>query len=180
MGIAGIKVVHAMPGRVRIKISRLKGKVVAAREIQDRLSEVRGVQRVEANSVTGSVLVLYDPEQMDPLDSLISIGSTFAPLFPGLNMSELQALLTSFSDENNGNGPVVDRISTLLEGLNHEVGKSIGGLNLRLLLPLILFFFGVRGLLFADKVTFPAWYDLLWFAFGSFFMLNPRGFEERR
>jgi hypothetical protein len=180
MGIAGIRVVHAMPGRVRIKISRLKGNVVAARELQDRLSEVRGVQRVEANPVTGSVLVLYDPEELDPLDSLISMGGTFAPLFPGLNISELQALLTSDNDESNGNAPVVDRISTLFGGLNHELGKSTGGLDLRLLLPLILFFLGVRGLLFADKLTFPAWYDLLWFAFGTFFMLNPRGFEERR
>jgi isoamylase len=38
--------------------------------------------------------------------------------------------------------------------------------------PLTLFVLGVRGLLVAKTVPFPAWYDLWWFAFGTFFMLN--------
>jgi Heavy metal associated domain 2 len=180
MGIAGIKVVHAMPGRIRVKISRLKGNPVVAREIEAQLSDVQGIQRVEVNLVTGSVLVFYDPEQMAPSDSLFSLAGTFAALFPGLNPSELQAWLTSSHDEPNGQFSVADRISMCFGSLNQTVGRSTGGLDLRLLLPLILFFFGVRGLLMAEKVAFPTWYDLLWFAFGTFFMLNPQGVEARR
>jgi Heavy metal associated domain 2 len=186
MGIAGIKVVHAMPGRVRIKISRLKGDPAFGREIQERLSDARGIQRVEVNSVTGSVLVLYHAEEMDSFEALISLAGSFAPLLPELNMGELQAWLDSFGDNStfgdnsNGQPSVAARLATLFGALNHEVGKSTGGLDLRLLLPLILFFFGVRGLLVAEKVTVPAWYDLLWFAFGTFFMLNPGRVEEPR
>jgi hypothetical protein len=180
MGIAGIKVVHAMPGRIRVKISRLKDNPAFGREIQQRLSDVQGIQRVEVNLVTGSVLVLYDVAAMDSFDSLISLAGSFAPLFPELNMGELQAWFDAFGDNGDGQPSVAARLSTLFGTLNHEVGKSTGGLDLRLLLPLILLFFGIRGLLVAEKVTFPAWYDLLWFAFGSFFMLNPGRVEERR
>jgi hypothetical protein len=28
--------------------------------------------------------------------------------------------------------------------------------------------------------VFPTWYDLLWFAFGTFFMLNPGAVGGRR
>jgi hypothetical protein len=95
-------------------------------------------------------------------------------------MGELQAWLDSSGDDSNGQPSMAARLSTLFGAVNHEVGKSTGGLDLKLLLPLTLFSFGVRALLVAEKVTFPAWYDLLWFAFGTFFMLNPRRVEEHR
>jgi hypothetical protein len=60
------------------------------------------------------------------------------------------------------------------------VGKVTGGIDLKLLLPLTLFVLGVRGLLVAQKVPFPAWYDLLWFAFGTYFMLNRPEAEGMR
>ena len=186
MAIAGIKVAHALPGRIRVKISRLKGDPAFGRELQERLSDVRGIQRVEVHPVTGSVLVLYAAEELDSLEALMSLAGSLAPLFPELNMSELQAWLDSFGhnstfgDHSNGQPSVAARLSTFFGALNQEVGKSTGGLDLRLLLPLILFFFGIRGLLVAEKVTIPAWYDLLWFAFGTFFMLNPWRVEEPR
>jgi hypothetical protein len=95
MGIAGIKVVHTMPGRVRVKISRLKNNPAFAREIQERLSGIPGIQTVEVSLLTGSVLVLYDAEEMDPFDSLISLGGTLTSLFPELNLDDLQAWFDS-------------------------------------------------------------------------------------
>jgi hypothetical protein len=180
MASAGIKVVHAMPGRVRVKLSRLKNNPAFAREIQERLSGVEGIQRVEVNLVTGSVLLLYDAEGVDPVDSFISLAGTLALLFPELDMSELQTWLGSSGDEPNGQLSVAERLSTLFGAMNQQVGKSTGSVDLKLLLPLTLFLLGVRGLLVAEKVTFPAWYDLLWFAFGTFFMLNPQSVQARR
>jgi hypothetical protein len=95
MGIAGIKVVHTMPGRVRVKISRLKDNPAFAREIQERLLGIPGIQRVEVSLLTGSVLVLYDADEMDPFDSLISLGGTLTSLFPELNLDDLQAWFNS-------------------------------------------------------------------------------------
>lgn len=53
--------VHALEGRLRIKIPEVKGAPLKAREIEGHLSICPGVEEVSANPVTGSVLVLYNP-----------------------------------------------------------------------------------------------------------------------
>jgi copper chaperone CopZ len=53
--------VHAVEGRLRIKIPEVKGAPNQAREIEGHLSLCPGVEEVSANPVTGSVLVLYNP-----------------------------------------------------------------------------------------------------------------------
>jgi hypothetical protein len=179
MGIGDIRVVHAIPGRVRVKISRLKENPVLAREVQARLSTVRGIQYVEVNPVTGSVLVLYDRTTLESLDSLLSLAAWFSPLFPDLEFHELEDWLTSA----NGNGNATsfaERLATFFGDLNAKVGETTGGLDLKLLLPLTLFLLGMRGVLVAGKGVFPTWYDLLWFAFGTFFMLNPSVIRDPR
>jgi hypothetical protein len=179
MGIGGFQVVHAIPGRVRVKISRLKEDPALAREVQERLTAVHGIQQVEVNPVTGSVLVLYDRTVLESLDSLLSLGAEFNSLIPDLELSKLEDWLGSA----NGDGtatPIAERLGTFFGAVNAKVGASTGGVDLKLLLPLALFVLGVRGLAVAGKGVFPTWYDLLWFAFGTFFILNPEVVGGRR
>jgi hypothetical protein len=61
----------------------------------------------------------------------------------------------------------------LLGSLNVGVGKVTGGMDLKVLLPVALFCLGIRSLVASEKLPFPAWYDFLWFAFGTFLALNP-------
>jgi len=171
MSIAGIKLVHAIPGRVRVKIAQLRDNPEFAREICQRLSGVRGIRQIEANPLTGSLLVLYDLEEMTSLESLFALSEIVTPLFPGLDMAQLEEWLGQ-----SGNGPgapasLASSIPATLGALNARVRKATGGLDLKLLLPLTLFVLGVRGLL-AKNVPFPAWYDLWWFSFSTFFILN--------
>jgi hypothetical protein len=179
MGTGGIKVVHAIPGRVRVKIPRLREDPAFAREIQERLSAVQGIQQVEINSVTGSLLVLYDRTALESLDSLLSLAGWFSSLFPDIEFGELESWLAPA----NGNGnatPLTEHLSSFFGGLNTKVSETTGGIDLKLLLPLSLFLLGVRGMMVAGKGVFPAWYDLLWFAFGTFFILNPGVVGGRR
>lgn len=172
MSIAGIKLVHAIRGRVRVKISQLRDNPEFAREICQRLSGVRGIRRIEANPLTGSLLVLYDPEEMTSLESLFALSEIVTPLFPGLDMAQLEEWLGQSGNGSGATASLASGISSGLGTLNARVGKATGGIDLKLLLPLTLFVLGVRGLLVAKNVPFPAWYDLWWFSFGTFFMLN--------
>jgi copper chaperone CopZ len=54
--------VHSVGGRLRIKIATVKGSQTRAGEVERRIAMLRGVERTEANPLTGNVLVLYDPE----------------------------------------------------------------------------------------------------------------------
>jgi hypothetical protein len=53
--------VHALEGRLRIKIPEVKGAPLKAREIEEHLALCTGVEEVSGNPITGSVLVLYNP-----------------------------------------------------------------------------------------------------------------------
>jgi hypothetical protein len=55
---------HEVPGRLRIKIPALKRDAHRAREIQRAIRSVSGVRSTSANTLTGSVTVHYDPEQV--------------------------------------------------------------------------------------------------------------------
>jgi hypothetical protein len=179
MESGGIKVVHAIPGRVRVKIAGLKENADLVREVQGRLSAVQGIQRVEVNPITGSVLILYDRTAFESLDSLLALATHLSPLFPDLDFNGLEDWLAS--ENTNGNTPpVAERLGSFFGGLNVKVSETTGGVDLKFLLPLTLFLLGVRAITVAGKGVFPTWYDLLWFAFGSFFMLNPGVVGGRR
>ena len=53
--------VHALNGRLRIKIPELKGSPLRAQEIENQFNLMTGMQQVSANPVTGSLLFIYDP-----------------------------------------------------------------------------------------------------------------------
>jgi hypothetical protein len=128
---------------------------------------VEGVHRVEANPVTGSILLLYDATERE------AVGQTLQPLFPGIELEAAQTAVATTNGDRPPGAPLGRRISGLFGSLNAGVGKVTGGMDLKALLPVTLFLLGVRSLLVTDKVRFPMWYDLIWFSFGTFLALNP-------
>jgi copper chaperone CopZ len=52
---------HALEGRLRIKIAELKGSIPTAFDIERDLCALDGVSSVTANPRTGNVLILYEP-----------------------------------------------------------------------------------------------------------------------
>ncbi len=53
---------HEVPGRLRIKVPDLKRNPQKARTLQRRLNGFAGVLSASVNSITGSLLVHYDPQ----------------------------------------------------------------------------------------------------------------------
>jgi copper chaperone CopZ len=66
--------VHHVPGRLRIRIPGLKRNLEEARILTKALSRVSGVQSVEANLLTGSLLVHYDPSVSNAAAVLSAVG----------------------------------------------------------------------------------------------------------
>jgi copper chaperone CopZ len=70
--------IHALDGRLRVKVTAVKGSPTRAMEIEGQLRTLEGVQDVKANPMTGNVLVLYVPErigQSEVLGALEHLGS---------------------------------------------------------------------------------------------------------
>ncbi len=53
---------HDVPGRMRIQIPALKRNSERAQDVQELLDSLSGVKSTSVNPVTGSVIVLYDPQ----------------------------------------------------------------------------------------------------------------------
>jgi hypothetical protein len=177
MTAEGIQVVHALPGRVRLKVAGVKGNPGLAGKVRKKLAAVPGIRQVEANPVTGNVLIHYDHaaiQTAEALEPLAAILGEFCPEVEALSLlGQLASLTENLSSGANPGGGLI----TGMKALNAEVGRITGGLDLKLLAPLTLFFFGVRSLLAAGKTTVPAWHDYFWFAFSSLVMLNRGWFE---
>ena len=172
--LKGITVVHALPGRVRLKIPRVKENLELARQAQEKLSQAPGIQRVEANPTTGSLLILYDLAMLASVETLEPMGAIFAELFPEVALEELAAGLQELMEAD----AAAQTTGGLLGVLNTAGNPGLPrNLNLNLLLPLTLIFLGVRSLFTSKERHFPAWYDYLWFGFSTFVMLNRKWLE---
>jgi hypothetical protein len=53
---------HHVPGRIRVKIPHIKHRPYKADRVREMLQEQSGVDRINVNLSTGSVIVYYDPE----------------------------------------------------------------------------------------------------------------------
>jgi hypothetical protein len=77
-------VVHHLPGRVRLRLPSLRGEAETLGQVQGWIRQLPGVRRVQANPVTGSVLVHYDVEAEGALftaarEALALLGGDEAP-----------------------------------------------------------------------------------------------------
>jgi len=183
MATQTIQIIHALPGRVRVRLSRLKGNASLAAEVERALRTLVGIQHVETSTTTGSVLVLYDPRLLESLDleafvPLLGLAGRLGLSFDDMDMDELQDWLHMAADGTRP-GPSAmlgDGIATWLHSVNAGVTQVTGEWGaLRTLAPLTLAFLGLRSLLLTEPLPFPAWYDYLWFAFSTYMILHiPR------
>jgi|YelNatPaOPRAMG01_1025707.scaffolds.fasta_scaffold00991_5 copper chaperone CopZ len=183
MAIQGIRVLHAMPGRVRLRVDKVKGNPEFAKQAQDQLGRVPGVKQVEAKPQTGSVLVYYDAAALLADGTRAALTERFSELFPEREADVLSRGLDSLighlaaggAPEAAGTRPqAVTSILASLAAINDKVGQATGGADLKLLIPMTLLFLGVRSLWTSKKAAVPAWYDFLWFGFSSFVLMNLR------
>ena len=74
---------HRIPGRLRLRFPHLKGADNSLAYLQSLLSGIPGVREVEANAVSGSLLVLHHCEE-DSLDGLLRdvAGVSIEPVLP--------------------------------------------------------------------------------------------------
>ena len=65
------KVVSDIPGRVRLRLPELKGQKPLVEQCAEALGGIPGITDAQVSSVTGSILALYDTDQIPSLDALL-------------------------------------------------------------------------------------------------------------
>jgi copper chaperone CopZ len=65
---------HALDGRIRVRFPEIRGNRRAAARLRQELRALPGVSKVDANPLTGSVLVEYDSERLSADEIFESLG----------------------------------------------------------------------------------------------------------
>jgi len=171
--VTGIRVAHAIPGRIRIRIPALKGNPMLGREVAEHVWTLTGVRWVETNASTGSLLVQYDPENPAWRDQIEDMVGSLVPLLPELDVRSMAEAFSSVPGSTSLAASLRgERVHAFVRNVNDRVGAATGGADLALLFPLALIALGVQGFFFTEKLRFPQWFDLLWFGLGTFMMFN--------
>jgi hypothetical protein len=119
-----VRIASFVPGRVRLKIDRVRTDAQFADQLRTWVPQVPGIRSLQLNEATGSVLIAYDPEKLS-LQTLSSFVPELVP--PGVPVEELETRLAKSARE----GTLVWRLdsSTLLRGglLYAGLRSLIGG-----------------------------------------------------
>jgi hypothetical protein len=89
----GIRVSHFIPGRLRLKASAIKGNPPLAQKITELFLVIQGINLVEANHLTGSLLIEYNAAELKSRDSSRSLGEALRFLATQLDHEKVSILL---------------------------------------------------------------------------------------
>lgn len=148
-----VQTAHFVPGRVRLRVPSLAKNSEGAALVREKLPTIQGVQSVQLNSTTGSVLIVYREEQVQP-------ELLFAAVVRLMNLdAELKRLPQ----------PVVTReLREMLNSANRAVYDRTGGLiDLWSAGLILLAAIGIQRLLVQGMRAFPAGLVLIWWGLAA-------------
>ena len=154
---------HSVPGRARLRVPKPRTPQ-QVRQIAGRVERADHVRGVEVNPTTGSMLVRFAAD--DPLDLIID------------ELGLLGFEIASAFDSKPGNVHTQTRSAAAIENVMSRANSKLhlmtrGHLDIRLAVPAIYMLLGVRNLLRQrGRLRDAAWYQLMYWAFDSFFKLH--------
>jgi hypothetical protein len=90
----GIKVVSFFPGRVKLRVEKLKDNHHFAEKVENDLRGLACIKLVEADADSGNVLIKYDKKSFKDEKNVDDLVSVLNALFPGLDGGRLKSWLT--------------------------------------------------------------------------------------
>ncbi len=178
-----IRVIHGLPGRIRLRLAWLHDDPESAEPLADALAALDPSMEVEVRPWTGSVLCTYDPELLDEerivaalrrhtqVTTVLRAGET--------HPEEMDEIQTAARD---GASSVRRAITAAFKDLNHEVMQATDGhLDLGAVTGLSFIGLGAMEIASSRNVPAPPWFNLAWWAFRTFTIANetpePDGVE---
>ena len=145
-----VRTAHAIPGRLRFQVPSLREDDAGRSLVAEKLPRIEGVESVGVSPLTGSVLIRYRQDDVDP-------GLLFAALVRLLDLDkEMEASCR----------PVLTReLRSAGESLNRAVFEKTGGLiDLWSAMMIVLAGIGIRKIVRHPAAAFPAGFTLLWWS----------------
>jgi hypothetical protein len=150
-----VQTAHTMPGRVRFRVPTLQGDAQQGALLQERLSQLEGVQSVAVTAQTGSVLIEYR-------EGRVRAELLFAATVRLLGLDAELARTPRPS--------VVRELRSLLDSLNRVVYDRTGGLlDFTSAMSILLAAIGIRQMSREGAKALPGGFTLIWWAMHQLF-----------
>jgi hypothetical protein len=158
---------------VRLRIGRVKEDPSLPDAFRRHLSAIDGITRVDVNPITGSLLILFDQERLQNLESLAAISGVMNEVLPECDIGalDLDAWLSGANGAHGADKPGAPGFSWP-PWLASWTVPDIDRADPSRWIPWILAALGVRELLAGRVSAMPSWYDFFWFAFASYHIVN--------
>jgi hypothetical protein len=160
------------PGRVRVRVHHPHRHPQLLNDVRERLEKTPGVDQVEVNPDSGSVLVHYDHHASsmgDILGTLRDVGMIMGTVGGADELPEAEG-----GDEGGGHSTTAMSLVDTIDDLDRRLSKMTGRtVDLKLLFPLALGALGVQSAVRngIGLSEVPA-YVLIWYAFDSFWKFH--------
>ncbi len=174
-----IQRVHAIPGRLRLRLGWLRETPDEAEPLADALAELDPSMEVRVRPWTGSVLCSFDPERLgeDRILRAVRRHTQVAIVVQsGERSPEAEAEYARVREEEEGSVSSIRlRVGEAFRELNREVlHVTEGRLDLGALTGLGFLGVGAAEIATARTLPAPPWFNLAWWAFRTF-TISDRG-----
>ena len=150
-----IRTQHILPGRVRFETDFLINDAKAEQFLSEQMSKVKGVSKVQISTITGSVLIQFEDNEIQP-----ELLYTVLIRLLGLE-KELERTPQSV---------VLKEIRLMGDSLNRAVLERTGGIiDLWTAVPIVVGLVGIRKIMAQRTLAFPTGFTMLWWAYHSLF-----------
>jgi hypothetical protein len=150
-----IRTSHVLPGRVRFHIFSLKNDENKIEIVKKQFPKIEGIKSVQINKVSGSVLILFDQDKLEP-ELLCAALIRLLDLEKELEKIPKPILSKEFRE--------------MGDSLNRAVFEKTGGIiDLWTAVPLLLIILGFRKILMDRTTMWPTGITMLWWAYNSLF-----------
>ncbi len=90
----GIRIMHRVPGRTRVKLRQMKYNEAFAKKLEERLIVVPGITAVETSTITARAVVYYNPGVVCQPSAFKDLQDAWQDLFPGMRTDQFAAAMT--------------------------------------------------------------------------------------
>jgi hypothetical protein len=164
-GADGVEVVHALPGRTRLRVGALalaRPREASAYDLAEALARVAGVSDVEVRAATGSVLCLHDAALGA---EVLAVEASRAAAALGL----LERAAPPPSRPAGSRATIARELAKLVRELDDRVMTiTEGRMDLATMATIGLFGAGALDAASAGRLTAPRWFDLAWWGTQTF------------
>lgn len=169
--IQSFRLVHFIPGRLRVISPHLKGNREIQIQIQQIAKHFSVIERVEINSTVGSILLRYDVTDKQAIKRLL-IQAQLSGFIPGdIDVDLLGEVLCGTVTPKDGLHKLGISKNSGDRILKNFITVSPTTNYLQEMTPQTIYFVGLRTLLSALN-PIPIWFDYLWVGYSSLTALN--------